>query len=271
MSDLSSQQKQPGPDTLLGRIRRNVLQGLDAGGSSPRNAPGSPPSVKGWNESLVTISTGVVAIATLATWFFGGARGFPAWVTYVLTIFVAVALYKYSETYLKRLLGLLIVRRYLRQQRFRLVDSIEGFSDLMSLRLESSVTSVLKKVSGRTGTAIVDPDLLPIPDQFLSNILVGLSEAGGRVTIREFRGVLNDLSTLIKFSTNFYFRKPAEEGKLALVKPDDRNSLEAARENYADFVRRFEVFYDEVRLRVGSGERARFEIPSPLQWSKRGT
>lgn len=189
--------------------------------------------------------------------------------TYVLTLFVAVALYKYSEAYLKRAVRLLIVRRFLRQQRFRLVGSIEGFSDLMSLRLESSVTSVIRKVSERTGTPLVDPDLLPIPDQFLSNILIGLSEAGGHVSIREFRGVLNDRSTLIKFSTNFYFRKPAAEGMFALVKPDDRNGLEAARESYADFVRRFEVFYDEVRLRVGSGERARFEIPPPRQWSKR--
>jgi hypothetical protein len=258
-------QKEPGPDTLLGRIRKSVLKASDTQGVKPRDGSQAAPAVKGWSESLVTISTGVVAIATLATWFFGGSKGFPAWVTYVLTVFVAVAVYKYSERYLRGLLRLFLIRQYLRQQRFRLVDSIEGFSDLMSLRLESSLTSVLKKISGGAGVDVVDPDLLPIPDQFLSNILVGLSEAGSRITIREFQGVLNDLSTLIKFSTYFFFTKPTADGVLRQVKAEDRNGLEAVRENYADFLRRFEVFYDEVRLHVGTGARARFEIPPPIK------
>ena len=269
MTEQQTRHKEPGADTLLGRIRKSVLKGVDTQGLKPGEATPTTPSVKGWSESLVTISTGVVAIATLATWFFGASKGFPVWVTYVLTLFVAIAVFKYSEVYLKRLLRLFLLRQYLRQQRFRLVDSIEGFSDLMSLRLETSVTSVLKRVSERSGVRVVDPDLLPIPDQFLSNILIGLSEAGGRITIREFQGVLNDLSTLIKFSTYFFFRKPVDEGAVQQTRSEDRATMEAARENYADFIRRFEEFYDEVRLHVGTGARARFEIPPPIHWAKK--
>ena len=40
----------------------------------------------------------------------------------------------------------------------------------------------------------------------------------------EFRGVLNDPRTLIQFSTHFYFRKPAGDGTLNQVRPEDRTA-----------------------------------------------
>jgi len=44
--------------------------------------------------------------------------------------------------------------------------------------------------------------------------------------------------------------------------------LEFARENFADFLRRYQIFFDEVSVRLGLTSRAHFEIPKPL--SSRG-
>jgi len=262
--DQSPKHTHPGQETLLARIKRGLVAGTSGAGSPPNQDSASPPLVKGWSDTLTTISTGVVAIATLATWLFGGARAFPQWLSYLLTLFVLVAVYKYSESHVRRLVRFLSLRHYVRQQRFRLVDMIQGFIDLISAKLDDSVTSAHWKIAGRNGQPIVDTDIFGFPERLLSNILLRLSDAGPRISIAEFKGVLGDMGMLIEFCSRFYFRKPVEENRLGEVHPDDRKSLEFARENFADFVRRFQAFDDEVRLRIGSPTRARLEIPKPL-------
>ncbi|MEW6511204.1 MAG: hypothetical protein AB1428_09625 [Bacteroidota bacterium] len=264
MAEPTARSKRPGPETLITSYRRDLLEGIEAEGTSGKPAGSGPHPVRGWSESLVTISTGVVAIATLATWFFGGSQSFPKWVLYFLTVFVLIAVYKYSEPHVRRLYHFLSLRTYLRQQRFRLVGIIEGFTDLMSARREDSVPSVIKKMSEKSGGAIVDPDFLTLPYDLLSNILVSLSDAGRSITIREFKGVLNDLSTLVRFCSYFYFKKPLAENKLRTLKAEDRNTLESVRENFADFVRRYQAFHDEMQLRIGTTTKARFDVPQPL-------
>jgi hypothetical protein len=37
-------------------------------------------------------------------------------------------------------------------------------------------------------------------------------------------------------------------------------------ENFADFVRRYSIFYDEINGKLGSSARAHFEIPKPLSY-----
>lgn len=261
--DQSSQQIHPGQETLLARIKRALVSGTSGAGAPPESGA-SPPLVKGWSDTLTTISTGVVAIATLATWLFGGTRAFPQWLSYLLALFVLVAVYKYSESHFRRLVRFLSLRHYVRQQRFKLVDMIQGCNDLISTKLDDSVTSAHWKIAGRNGRPVVDTDIFGFPERLLSNILLRLSDAGPRISIAEFKGVLGDMGMLVEFCSRFYFRKPVEENRLGEVHPDDRRSLEFARENFADFIRRFQAFDDEVRLRMGSPTRARLEIPKPL-------
>ncbi len=213
---------------------------------------------------MATVATGVVAIATIVNWFFGGTHAFPRWFSYVLTLFVTFALYKYSEVHVRKLARFLTLRRYIRRQRFRLVEMIQGFGDLISTSQENSLTSVLTRISEKSGHELVDRDLFSYPQQILSNILFRLSDAGGRVSIGEFKGVLNDLSTLIRFCGYFSFTKPVRENRIAGMNSEDRSSLELARENFADFVRRFQAFHDEVQLRLGTELRTRLDIPKPL-------
>jgi hypothetical protein len=262
--DQVPQQTPPGQETLLARIKRGLAGGTAGAGSRPTNDSASPAPVKGWSDTLTTISTGVVAIATLATWLFGGTRAFPQWLSYLLTLFVLVAVFKYSESHARRLSRFLSLRHYVRQQRFKLVDMIQGFNDLISSKLDDSVTSAHWKIAGRNGRPIVDTDLFGYPERTLSNILLRLSDAGARISIAEFKGVLGDMGVLVGFCSRFYFRKPVEENRLGEVHPDDLKSLEFARENFADFVRRFQAFDDEVQLRMGTPTRARLEIPKPL-------
>jgi hypothetical protein len=264
MADQIPKSGQPGQETLIRRLKRGLLSEIPGEDTASKPAGQAPHAVKSWSDTLATISTGVVAIATVMTWIFGASRGFPAWFSYVLTFFVVVAVFKYSEVHVRRLFRFLSLRRYLRQQRFRLVDIIQGFGDLISFTLEDSVTSVLRKTAEKTGRPIVDPDIFAYPNQLLSNILLRLSDAGRNITIAEFKGALNELSTLIQFCSQFYFRKPVGENRLSGVTPAERNSLELARENFADYVRRFQAFHDEVQLRMGTGTRAHFEIPRPI-------
>jgi hypothetical protein len=110
----------------------------------------------------------------------------------------------------------------------------------------------------------VETDLFTYPEQSLANILGRLSEEGGSISAGEFKGVLNDLSTLIRYCSHFYFRKPVQENRLSGLDALDRNSLELARENFVDFVRKFQDFHNEVQLRLGSDKREHFELPRPL-------
>ena len=91
MNDETLQGKQPGQETLLRRLKRGLVEGYPPDQTAQKSA-GAPTPVKGWSDSLATISTGVVAIATLAGWLFGGAHGFPHWFTYIITVFVLVAI-----------------------------------------------------------------------------------------------------------------------------------------------------------------------------------
>ncbi|HXX63692.1 MAG TPA: hypothetical protein VEO56_07835 [Bacteroidota bacterium] len=263
MSDDTLEPKQPGQETLLRRLKRGLLEGYPSDQTGAKSAAPAP-ALKGWSDSLATISTGVVAIATLAGWLFGGAHGFPHWFTYIITVFVLVAIYKYSERHVGKLIQYLSLRSYLRQERYRLVEIIQGFGDLISLKLDDSVSSVIRRISERSGTTIVEPELFDYPNEILSNILLRLTDAGKKVTVSEFKGVLNDLSTLLTFCSHLYFKKPLESNKLGHVTAADRNSLELARENFADFVRRFQAFHDEIHLRLGTGTRARFDVPKPF-------
>lgn len=264
MLDETLQPKQPGQETLLRRLKRGLVEGYPPDQTAQKSGGASSPPVKGWSDSLATISTGVVAIATLAGWLFGSAHGFPHWFTYIITVFVLLAIYKYSEHHVGRFFRHLSLRSFMRQERYRLVEIIQGFGDLISPKLDDSVSSVIQRISQRSGRTIVEPELFDYPNEILSNILLRLTDAGKKVTVSEFKGVLNDLSTLLTFCSHLYFRKPVEDNKLGGVTPADRNSLELARENFADFVRRFQAFHDEIHLRMGSGSRARFDVPKPF-------
>ncbi len=219
---------------------------------------------KRWNETLTTVSTGVVAVGTLVSWFFGSTRGFPSWFTYVLTGFIALIIYKYSERSIRQVVQTLAVRSYIREQLPRLVDFIQRFSELVTMRGDGSIAAVLQKISERKGKDLVDRDLYVWPDQFIANILLRLSDAGKATSVGEFKGVLNDLSSLVKFTSQFYFQKPIHLGDLGEITKEERKTVELVRENYADFVRRYAAFYDDVNSRFGSSARAHFDIPKPL-------
>lgn len=81
---------------------------------------------------------------------------------------------------------------------------------------------------------------------------------------REFKGVMNDLNTLIRFCTCFYFKKPFNGREASDLTKDEIKEVEFAHENFVDFLRRYQIFYDEVSGRLGSTTRAHFEIPKPL-------
>jgi hypothetical protein len=262
MATDASSRKHPGQETLIARWKRSLVSREGEETEERRRAAAHP--VKGWSDTLTTISTGVVAIATLVSWFFGGSHNFPRWFSYLLTVFVLVAAYKYSESHLRRLVRYFAIRLYLRRQRFRLADIIQGFGDLISTKLEDSVTSVLRRIAERNAKGIVETDLFTFPEQSLANILLRLSEAGGTLSAGEFKGVLNDLSVLIRYCSHFYFRKPVQENRLSGLDPAERNGLELARENFVDFVRKFQDFHNEVQLRLGSEKRERFDLPRPL-------
>jgi hypothetical protein len=216
------------------------------------------------NETLTTVSSGVVAIGTLVGWFFGSSRGFPPWFTYVLTGFVILLLYKYSEGTIRMIIQNLAVRSFIRDQHPKLVDFIQRFSELVTTRGDGSIAVALQKISERKGKDLVDRDLYSWPDQFISNILLRLSDAGKSISVGEFKGILNDLSSLIKFTSYFYFQKPMHLGDLGELTKDERKTLELVRENYADFVRRFGAFHDDVNGRFGSSTRAHYDIPKPV-------
>ncbi len=217
-----------------------------------------------WLDRLATAASALIAVGTLASWFFGSRTTFPKWFFYVLTGFVVVIVYKYFENTIRGMIQSLSVRSYLRQQHYQLIDFIQHFSELVGQRGDDSIVVMLQKISDRKGQEVVDRDLFGYPELFMSNILMRMSEPGRQLSPGEFKGVLNDLSNLIKFCALFYFKKPLHLKGIPDLSKEEKKSLDFARENFADFVRRFQTFYDEVNVRLGSTSRAHFEIPKPL-------
>lgn len=226
----------------------------------------NPPHEKKWIDTIATASTALIAFGTLLNWFFGRQASFPHWFFYVLTIFILIIVYKYFEESIRRLIQAMYIRNYLRQAHFQLIDSLQRFSELVTQRSDDSIVKVLQDVSTRQGRDIVDHDLYGYTDQLIANIFLKLSGDGGQVSVGEFKGALADLGTLVKYTTHFYFKKPLYGGELNKFTADEVKSVELARENYADFLRRFQIFYDEAHAKIGSSTRAHFEIPKPLSW-----
>jgi hypothetical protein len=234
---------------------------------SPKLESGTPPQGKRWVENMSAVASALIAIGTLLNWFFGRQNvSFPHWFFYVLTFLILVILYKYFEESIRRYIQILAVKSYLRQAHFTLLDSLQRFSDIVTQKSDDSIVRILQSISQRTGREMVDPDLVPYFDQMLSNILLKLSESGRNTTAGEFKGMINDLSTLIKFTTHFYFKKPLSGHEFSDFTQEELKSLELARENYADFLRRYQVFFDEVQTKVGSSVKAHFEIPKPISY-----
>jgi hypothetical protein len=219
---------------------------------------------KRWVDNIAAISSAVIAIGTLLSWFLNRQGSFPKWFFYVLTVFILFIMYKYFENSIRSFVQSFSVRSYLRQQHHLLIDHIQRFAELVTLRGEDSITQVLDKIGERSKQEIVDRDLFAFPDQLLSNILLRLSESGRGISVGEFKGVLNDLNSLIKFCSHFYFKKPLHIRGITGLNAEERKSVDLARENFADFVRRYQTFFDEVNGRLGSSARAHFEIPKPL-------
>ncbi|HTX98632.1 MAG TPA: hypothetical protein VMG09_01295 [Bacteroidota bacterium] len=235
-------------------------------GAKPQILPAPPP--KKWIDNIAAVSSALIAIGTLLNWFFGRESSFPKWFFYVLTILILVILYKYFEESIKRFFAALAVKNYIREAHFKLLDNLQRFSELVSPRSDDSIVHVIETVSTRRGKPLVDRDLYPYADQLVQNILLKLSESGRGLSAGEFKGVLNDLTTLIRFCTYFYFKKPFHVQDAGDLTKDEMKELEFARENFADFLRRYQIFFDEVSVRLGLTSRAHFEIPKPL--SSRG-
>lgn len=221
-------------------------------------------SERRWFEKLATISSALIALGTLVSWFFGRQSNFPHWFTYLLAVFILVIIFNYAQPSIRRIIRMLAVKTFLKDQHQRLIDFLRQFAELVTLRGDDSIVGILQKISEQKKQDIVDRDLFAYPDQFISNILLRLSESGSRISLSEFKGVLNDLSTLIKFCSYFYFKKPIHVKGLQNINTEEKKSLELARENFADFVRRFSAFYDDANAKLGSTARAHFEIPKPL-------
>ncbi len=224
--------------------------------------PQAPP--KKWIDNIAAVSSALIAIGTLLNWFFGRESSFPKWFFYVLTILILVILYKYFEESIKRFFAAIAVKNYIREAHFKLLDNIQRFSELVAQRSEDSIIHVVETIGTRRGKPLVDKDLYPHADQLVQNVLLKLSESGRGLSAGEFKGVLNDLTTLIKFCTFFYFKKPFLAHDAGDLTKEEMKELEFARENFADFLRRYQIFYDEVSVRLGSTTRAHFEIPKPL-------
>ncbi len=224
--------------------------------------PAPPP--KKWIDNIAAVSSALIAIGTLLNWFFGRESSFPKWFFYVLTLLILVILFKYFEESIKRFFAAIAVRSYIREAHFKLLDNLQRFSELVSQRSDDSIVHVIETIGTRRGRALVDKDLYPYADQLVQNILLKLSESGKSLSAGEFKGVLNDLSTLIRFCTFFYFKKPFHSQDTGDLTKDEMKELEFARENFADFLRRYQIFFDEVSGRLGSTTRAHFEIPKPV-------
>jgi hypothetical protein len=221
---------------------------------------------KKWINSITTISSVLIAVGTILNWFFGRQSTFPHWFFYLLSILVAVILYKYFEESIRRGIQVLSVRNYLRQTHFHLLDYLQRFSELVTQRSEDSIVRVLEGVGTRIGQEMVDKDIFAYSDQLISGLYLRMSESGKEMSLGEVKGILNDMSILIKFSTLFYFKKPLLSGDLNRLTLEEKKELELARENFADYVRRFQVFFDEVNAKIGSTARAHFEIPKPISY-----
>ncbi len=226
----------------------------------------APGHKKPWVDNIATVSTALIAIGTLLNWFFGKQSSFPHWFFYVLTFLIVVILYKYFEESIRQFIQIVSVRNYLRQSRFQLVDSLQRFSELVAQRSEDSIVRILQDASTRLGRDVIDKDLVAYFEQILSNILLKLSDSGKEIRVAEFKGILNDLTILIKFAAHFYFKRTLYGPGTDALTADELKSSELARENFADFVRRYQIFYDEVHAKLGSTSRAHFEIPKPLSY-----
>jgi hypothetical protein len=226
----------------------------------------TPASGAKWAGSISTIASALLALATLYSLFFGAKTHFPPWFLYALTVLMAVILYKYFEDSIRRVIQAISLRSFLREQHFQLLDFIQRFNELVTPRGEDSIILAIHKIEERSGQEIIDKDLLNYHDQFLSNVLLRMSEAGKELSAGEFKGIMNDLGTLIKFSSYFYFKKPLHMRGIADLNKEERKNIELARENFADFVRRYSIFYDEINGKLGSSARAHFEIPKPLSY-----
>ena len=231
---------------------------------SPSGA--APASGTKWASSISTIASSLLALATLFSLFFGAKTRFPSWFLYALTGLMLVIVYKYFEDSIRRAIQAISLRSYLRQQHFQLLDYIQRFNELVTPRGEDSIILAINKIEQRSGQEIIDKDLLNYLEQFLSNILLRMSGAGKELSVGEFKGIMNDLSTLIKFCSYFYFKKPLHVRGITDLNKEERKNIELARENFADFVRRYSMFYDEINGKLGSSARARFEIPKPLSY-----
>ncbi len=223
---------------------------------------------KRWINNIAAISSALIALGTLLNWFFAKQTNFPKWFFYVLTFLILVILYKYFEDAIRRFLADMAVKTYLRQAHFHLVDSLQRFSELVTQRGDDSIVRVLDAISTRIGQDVVDKDLYAYADQLIQNVFLKLSDSGRNMTVGEFKGVISDMSTLIKFTTHFYFKKPLHVREVCDLTSEELKNLELARENFADFVRRYQIFYDEVNAKLGSAARGRFEIPKPLSYGK---
>jgi hypothetical protein len=226
--------------------------------------PPAPVAEKRWIDTIATVSSALIAIGTLLNWFFGRHTTFPPWFFYFLTILILVIVYKYFEESIRRFIQSISVRQFIRQQHFQLLDFIRRFGELVTTRSEDSISTLLQKISDRNGQEIVDRDLFGYADLFIANILLKLSESGQHITVGEFKSVLNDLSSLIKFCSYFYFKKPLHVKGITGLTAEEKKNVEMARENFADFVRRYQTFYDEVNVKLGSSSRVHFEIPKPI-------
>src|SRR5512134_1911142 len=113
----------------------------------------SPPEKK-WVTQIGTISSALLALATLISLFFGPKTRFPPWFIYALTGLIVVILYKYFEDTIRRAFQAMSLRTYLREQHFQLLDFVQRFNELVTQRGEDSIIHVLQKIGERSGQEI---------------------------------------------------------------------------------------------------------------------
>jgi hypothetical protein len=223
-----------------------------------------PPPARKWVDNIAAVSSALIALATLLNWFFGRDSRFPPWFFYVLTALILVIMFKYFEDSIRRFYQSMALRSYIREAHFKLLDNLQRFGELVGPRNDESMVHLIESIATRRGKPVVDRDLYPYADMLIQNILLKLSASGKSLSVGEFKGVMNDLTTLIKFCTYFYFKKPFLMDGIPDLTKEELKEFEFARENFADFLRRFQIFYDEVSGRFGTTSKGHFEIPKPL-------
>ena len=208
---------------------------------------------KDWRTTAMAISNIIIAVAAVLALMRSGTNNFPWWFPYLPVVIIAVTVAPFLPRGLVRFKSWR-KRAIIRKMQPRLYGLVKEFSDLISLRMNDSMTYVLGCITQRNPKMdFQNRPLAELAEWLTSNLDRRLEQRRGSFV--EFENAVNDFRALVHSYHRYYFFEPFEKLRKAeniQIIEDDRKLIELSRQSFATYLDKFQDFCKEANEKVGA-------------------